>query len=105
MHSTRDLEGLRNRYDAINIKLDKTGGLTEALAMKAEADRLGYTVMVGCMLGTSLGMAPAIFAAQGTAFADVDGPCFWPRIANPASSTRDRWFIRPNPTCGADHSP
>ncbi|UXS01475.1 N-acetyl-D-Glu racemase DgcA [Agrobacterium tumefaciens] len=74
VHSTRDLEGLRNRYDAINIKLDKTGGLTEALAMKAEADRLGYTVMVGCMLGTSLGMAPAIFAAQGTAFADVDGP-------------------------------
>ncbi|MDS7597140.1 N-acetyl-D-Glu racemase DgcA [Agrobacterium tumefaciens] len=74
VHSTEDLEQLRNRYDAINIKLDKTGGLTEALAMKAEADRLGYTVMVGCMLGTSLGMAPAIFAAQGTAFADVDGP-------------------------------
>lgn len=74
VHSTRDLAGLRDRYDAINIKLDKTGGLTEALVMKAEAERLGFTIMVGCMLGTSLGMAPAVLAAQGTAFADLDGP-------------------------------
>ena len=74
VHSTKDLAGLRDRYDAINIKLDKTGGLTEALVMKAEAERLGFTIMVGCMLGTSLGMAPAVLAAQGTAFADLDGP-------------------------------
>lgn len=74
VHSTRDLAGLRDRYDAINIKLDKTGGLTEALVMKAEAERLGFTIMVGCMLGTSLGMAPAVLVAQGTAFADLDGP-------------------------------
>lgn len=74
VHSTKDLAGLRGRYDAINIKLDKTGGLTEALVMKAEAERLGFTIMVGCMLGTSLGMAPAILVAQGTAFADLDGP-------------------------------
>ena len=74
VHSTKDLTGLRDRYDAINIKLDKTGGLTEALVMKAEAERLGFTIMVGCMLGTSLGMAPAVLAAQGTAFADLDGP-------------------------------
>ncbi|EPR21850.1 mandelate racemase, partial [Agrobacterium radiobacter DSM 30147] len=74
VHSTRDLAALRDRYDAINIKLDKTGGLTEALIMKAEAERLGFTIMVGCMLGTSLGMAPAVLAAQGTAFADLDGP-------------------------------
>ncbi|AQS61643.1 L-Ala-D/L-Glu epimerase [Rhizobium rhizogenes] len=74
VHSTKDLAGLRDRYDAINIKLDKTGGLTEALVMKTEAERLGFTIMVGCMLGTSLGMAPAVLAAQGTAFADLDGP-------------------------------
>ncbi len=74
VHSTKDLTGLRDRYDAINIKLDKTGGLTEALVMKVEAERLGFTIMVGCMLGTSLGMAPAVLAAQGTAFADLDGP-------------------------------
>ena len=74
VHSTKDLAGLRDRYDAINIKLDKTGGLTEALVMKAEAERLGFTIMVGCMLGTSLGMAPAVLAAQGAAFADLDGP-------------------------------
>ncbi|GAK70813.1 putative dipeptide epimerase [Agrobacterium rubi TR3 = NBRC 13261] len=74
VHLTTDLASLRDRYDAINIKLDKTGGLTEALLMKREADRLGYTVMVGCMLGTSLGMAPAVLLAQDTAFADLDGP-------------------------------
>ncbi|MDH7800947.1 MULTISPECIES: N-acetyl-D-Glu racemase DgcA [unclassified Rhizobium] len=74
VHSTKDLAGLRDRYDAINIKLDKTGGLTEALVMKAEGERLGFTIMVGCMLGTSLGMAPAVLAAQDAAFSDLDGP-------------------------------
>ena len=69
-----DLPGLVGRYQFVNIKLDKTGGLTEALVMKTEAERLGFTIMVGCMLGTSLGMAPAVLAAQGTAFADLDGP-------------------------------
>ncbi|UHS56668.1 N-acetyl-D-Glu racemase DgcA [Agrobacterium vaccinii] len=74
VHLTADLASLQDRYDAINIKLDKTGGLTEALLMKREAERLGYTIMVGCMLGTSLGMAPAILLAQDTAYADLDGP-------------------------------
>ncbi|WP_416408672.1 N-acetyl-D-Glu racemase DgcA [Agrobacterium rosae] len=74
VHLTADLAALRDRYDAINIKLDKTGGLTEALVMKQEAERLGYTIMVGCMLGTSLGMAPALMLAQDTAYADLDGP-------------------------------
>jgi L-alanine-DL-glutamate epimerase-like enolase superfamily enzyme len=74
VHSTGDLAALRNRYDAVNIKLDKTGGLTEALRMKAEADALGFQVMVGCMVGTSLAMAPAVLLAQGAAFADLDGP-------------------------------
>ena len=83
VHLTRDLAALRNRYDAINIKLDKTGGLTEALTMKAEAERLGYTIMVGCMLGTSLAMAPAVLLAQDTAYADLDGPLLLARDRQP----------------------
>ncbi|RWX75504.1 dipeptide epimerase [Neorhizobium lilium] len=74
VHATADLENLRDRYDAVNIKLDKTGGLTEALIMKAEAQRLGFAIMVGCMVGTSLAMAPAVLLAQGTDYADLDGP-------------------------------
>lgn len=74
VHSTADLSSLRDRYDAVNIKLDKTGGLTEALVMKAEAQRLGFQIMVGCMVGTSLAMAPAVLLAQDTNYADLDGP-------------------------------
>ncbi len=74
VHATGDLEDLRDRYDAVNIKLDKTGGLTEALAMKAEAQRLGFAVMIGCMVGTSLAMAPAVLLAQDADYADLDGP-------------------------------
>lgn len=74
VHSTDDLAALRNRYDAVNIKLDKTGGLTEALNMKAEATRLGFQLMIGCMVGTSLAMAPAVLLAQGADYADLDGP-------------------------------
>ncbi len=74
VHATEDLAGLRDRYDAVNIKLDKTGGLTEALAAKAEAQRLGFAVMIGCMVGTSLAMAPAVLLAQDADYADLDGP-------------------------------
>jgi L-alanine-DL-glutamate epimerase-like enolase superfamily enzyme len=74
VHATGDLPSLRDRYDAVNIKLDKTGGLTEALLMKAEARRLGFQIMVGCMVGTSLAMAPAVLLAQDTDYADLDGP-------------------------------
>ncbi|WP_117191246.1 N-acetyl-D-Glu racemase DgcA [Rhizobium terrae] len=74
VHATRDLESLRDRYDAVNIKLDKTGGLTEALAMKAEAQRLGFAVMIGCMVGSSLAMAPAVLLAEDADYADLDGP-------------------------------
>ncbi|WP_313060370.1 N-acetyl-D-Glu racemase DgcA [Agrobacterium cavarae] len=83
VHLTRDLESLRDRYDAINIKLDKTGGLTEALVMKQEAERLGYQIMVGCMLGTSLAMAPGVLLAQDVAFADLDGPLLLARDREP----------------------
>ena len=65
---------LIGRYDAVNIKLDKAGGLTEALAMAAEAGRLGFGVMVGCMVATSLAMAPALLVAQRARVVDLDGP-------------------------------
>lgn len=74
VHDRGSLSRLVGLYDAINIKLDKTGGLTEALAMELEARRLGFQVMVGCMVGTSLAMAPALIVAQGAEFVDLDGP-------------------------------
>ena len=73
-HDTASLRGLAGKYDMINIKLDKTGGLTEALRLKAEAERMGFDVMVGCMLATSLAMAPAVLVAQGADIVDLDGP-------------------------------
>jgi L-alanine-DL-glutamate epimerase-like enolase superfamily enzyme len=73
-HATDSLAELAGRYDAVNIKLDKTGGLTEALELKQAALAQGYQIMVGCMLATSLAMAPAILVAQGAAFVDLDGP-------------------------------
>jgi L-alanine-DL-glutamate epimerase-like enolase superfamily enzyme len=74
VHDRASLAGLVGKYDAVNIKLDKTGGLTEALAMRAEAEKLGFALMVGCMLGTSLAMAPALVLAQGARVVDLDGP-------------------------------
>jgi L-alanine-DL-glutamate epimerase-like enolase superfamily enzyme len=73
VHATASLAALVGRYDAVNIKLDKTGGLTEALAMVAEAERLGFTLMVGCMVATSLAMAPAVLLAQRARVVDLDG--------------------------------
>jgi L-alanine-DL-glutamate epimerase-like enolase superfamily enzyme len=83
VHHTGDLASLRDRYDAINIKLDKTGGLTEALAMKLEAQRLGFQIMLGCMVGTSLAMAPAVLLAQDVEFVDLDGPLLLARDRQP----------------------
>lgn len=73
-HTREGLEVLAKRYDAINIKLDKTGGLTEALALKKRAEELGMIIMVGCMVASSLAMAPAIYVAQGASWVDLDGP-------------------------------
>lgn len=73
-HDRQGLADLKGRYDLINIKLDKTGGLTEALALRDAARQMGFGIMVGCMVGTSLGMAPAVLVAQGAAFTDLDGP-------------------------------
>ncbi len=74
LHTAADLDGLKGKYDMINIKLDKTGGLTEALAVKDKAEALGFGIMVGCMVGTSLAMAPAVLVAQGVRIVDLDGP-------------------------------
>ncbi|MFD1343582.1 N-acetyl-D-Glu racemase DgcA [Litorisediminicola beolgyonensis] len=68
------LEALRGKYDVVNIKLDKTGGLTEALALRDAARAAGFEVMVGCMVGSSLAMAPAVLVAQGAKVTDLDGP-------------------------------
>ena len=73
-HDRNGLSELAGRYDAINIKLDKTGGLTEALALADAARTLGLDIMVGCMLATSLAMAPAMLVAQGASVIDLDGP-------------------------------
>jgi L-alanine-DL-glutamate epimerase-like enolase superfamily enzyme len=74
VHDRASLEGLRERYDAINIKLDKAGGLTEALAMADAARALGFDLMIGCMVATSLSMAPAMLLAADARFVDLDGP-------------------------------
>jgi len=73
-HDRSGLTALRGRYDVINIKLDKTGGLTEALALAAAARDNGFGIMVGCMVGTSLAMAPAMLVGGLADFVDLDGP-------------------------------
>ena len=74
VHDRASLAALRDRYDAVNIKLDKTGGLTEALALADAAQALGFQIMIGCMVATSLSMAPAMLLAQQARFVDLDGP-------------------------------
>lgn len=73
-HDRDGLAALKDRYDAVNIKLDKTGGLTEALALAQAARAEGLDVMVGCMLATSLAMAPALLLAPMARWVDLDGP-------------------------------
>lgn len=73
-HDRASLPAMKGKYDIVNIKLDKTGGLTEALALRKAALAEGYGVMVGCMVGSSLAMAPAVLLAQGAAVTDLDGP-------------------------------
>jgi L-Ala-D/L-Glu epimerase len=82
-HDSRSLEALIGRYEAVNIKLDKTGGLTEALATAERARTLGFQIMVGCMVATSLSMAPALLLAQGADYVDLDGPLLLARDREP----------------------
>lgn len=82
-HDRASLEALEGRYDAVNIKLDKAGGLTEALAMAQAARLMGFQIMAGCMVGTSLAMAPAMLIGEMAAFVDLDGPLLLARDREP----------------------
>ena len=73
-HNAKSLKSLRGKYDAVNVKLDKTGGFTDALEMTKAAKAEGFKIMVGCMVGTSLSMAPAFLVAQIADYVDLDGP-------------------------------
>lgn len=96
-HTTDDLAALRGRYDAVNIKLDKTGGLTEALRMAREARRLGFRIMTGCMVATSLAMAPALLVAQLADWVDLDGPLLLARDREWGLEIRDGMISPPDP--------
>lgn len=85
-HDLASLQGLVGKYDAINIKLDKTGGLTGALALARSAEEAGFSVMAGCMLATSLAMAPAMLVAQKASVVDLDGPLLLKRDREPGIS-------------------
>jgi L-alanine-DL-glutamate epimerase-like enolase superfamily enzyme len=82
-HGLASLPELAGKYDAVNIKLDKAGGLTEALAMVAAAENMGLAIMAGCMVATSLAMAPAILVAQSARYVDLDGPLLLARDREP----------------------
>jgi L-alanine-DL-glutamate epimerase-like enolase superfamily enzyme len=88
VHTAQDLEQLAGIYDAINIKLDKAGGLTAALHLRDRARELGFSIMVGCMVGTSLAMAPAVLLGQGAEFVDLDGPLLLARDRAPGLTYR-----------------
>lgn len=89
-HDRASLAALKGKYDVVNIKLDKTGGLTEALALREAALAQGFKVMVGCMVGSSLAMAPAVLVAQGAAFTDLDGPLLLAEDRDPPLDFDDR---------------
>lgn len=97
VHTTGDLAALRGRYDAVNTKLDKTGGLTEALAMQREARRLGFQIMIGSMVATSLAVAPALILAQDAEWVDLDGPLLIAADRPHGLVIRDGWIEPPSP--------
>ena len=96
-HTRDDVPDLAGRYDVVNIKLDKTGGLTGALALRDAAGAAGLGIMVGCMLGTSLAMAPALLVAQGARFVDLDGPLLLARDRAPGLAYHPDGRVDPPP--------
>jgi L-alanine-DL-glutamate epimerase-like enolase superfamily enzyme len=96
-HTSRDLDGLVDKYDAVNIKLDKTGGLTEAFALARAARTAGFRIMVGSMVATSLAVAPALLVAQGADWVDLDGPLLLARDREPGLAIADGWISPPSP--------
>ena len=97
VHTADDLEELLGLYDAVNIKLDKAGGLTAALELRQRARKLGFGVMAGCMVGTSLAMAPAVLLAQDADFVDLDGPLLLARDREAALSYDGSLVSPPSP--------
>lgn len=96
-HVAADIPRLATLYDAVNIKLDKAGGLTEALAMAKAADDAGLKVMVGCMVATSLAMAPAMILAQTAHWVDLDGPLLLARDRDPGLHYEGSTAFPPEP--------
>lgn len=97
VHGLDSLDRLRGKYQVVNIKLDKTGGLTEALALRRAAEAAGLEVMVGCMVATSLAMAPAALLAQGAAWVDLDGPLLLATDRSPGLRYEGTTLFPPEP--------
>ncbi len=97
LHTRAELAACARRYACVNIKLDKSGGLTEALALAAEARALGLEIMAGCMVATSLAIAPAVMLAQGAAFVDLDGPLLLARDREPGLAITGSTIFPPPP--------
>jgi L-alanine-DL-glutamate epimerase-like enolase superfamily enzyme len=97
LHTRAELVACARRYGLINIKLDKAGGLTEALALAGEARALGLGLMVGCMVATSLAMAPALILAQGAEVVDLDGPLLLTRDREPGLTITGSMIAPPRP--------
>lgn len=97
VHTADGLKQLVGLYDAINIKLDKAGGLTAAIELRDRARELGFSIMVGCMVGTSLAMAPAVLLAQGADFVDLDGPLLLARDREPGLAYDGSMVSPPEP--------
>ncbi len=96
-HDRASLASLKGKYDAVNIKLDKTGGLTEALALANEAERAGFILMLGSMVSTSLGVAPAMLLAARARFVDLDGPLLLAKDRSPGLAYEGATVFPPEP--------
>ena len=95
-HTASDVDRVATRYDVVNLKLDKTGGLTHALRARHDAEAAGLGIMVGCMLGTSLAMAPALHLAQAAEWVDLDGPYLLAEDRDPGLRLTEDGFMEPN---------
>jgi len=98
LHTRAELSSLKDRYDCINIKLDKAGGLTEALMLKHAAREHAFMVMIGCMVSTSLSMAPAMLLAQGAEFVDLDGAMLLAKDREPGMKYTGSLIFPPHST-------
>lgn len=95
-HTAADLDRLPSAYRMVNVKLDKAGGLTEALRLTAAARVRGLEVMIGCMVATSLGIAPAMLLAGEAHLVDLDGPLWLARDRDPALKFAQGWIYPPD---------